>query len=233
MVSQSARSKGTSRYLLPDEHLAIETRRHWMILMRPALKSIAVIALALFVLSSDPYSVPLRNGVTLVIIAVLLYLTYQITQWWLDHFIVTSRRVLLVSGVLTKRTAIMPLLKVTDMTYRQTPLARMLRYGTFVFESAGQDQALSRVDYLPGGPRQLYIQISALLFANYGNSPMMPAPVPMPTPTLGTGQQPYTEHPTLDLTSARYAGVEQPRVHQTTPIPLPDDPYAPGREGDD
>lgn len=230
MVSPSAASKGTNRYLLPDEHLAIETRRHWMILMRPILKSIAIIGLALFVLSSDPYSVTLRNVVTLAIIAVLLYLTYQVTQWWLDHFIVTSRRVLLVSGVLTKRTAIMPLLKVTDMTYRQTPLARMLRYGTFVFESAGQDQALSRVDYLPGGPRQLYIQISALLFANYGN-PMMPAAMPMPPP--GHGQRPHTEHPTVDLGSGRHADVEQPRVHQTTPIPRPDDPYAPGREGDD
>ncbi|MDQ4038189.1 MAG: PH domain-containing protein [Actinomycetota bacterium] len=226
-MSQSSVSKGTSRYLLPDENLAIETRRHWMILMRPFLKSMVIIAVALFLLTSDPYSMTLRNIVTLAIVAVLLYLGYQVTQWWLDHFIVTNRRVLLVSGVLTKRTAIMPLLKVTDMTYKQTPLARMLRYGTFVFESAGQDQALSRVDYLPGGPRQLYIQISALLFANYGG-PTMPAPVPT------ADARPYPEQQTVDIRSGRdVGGVRHPRIHQTTPIPRSDDPYAPGREGDD
>lgn len=165
----------TSRYLLPDERAAIETRRHWMILMQPVLKSVAIITIALFFLSGDQYSTVLANVVTLVIVAVLGYLGYQLLQWRMDHFIVTNRRVLLVSGVLTKRTAVMPLLKVTDMTYEQTPIARVLRYGTFVFESAGQDQALSRVTHLPGGPRQLYLQISVLLFANYSSSGM---PVP-------------------------------------------------------
>jgi len=194
--------------------------------MPPVLKSLAVLAVALYLLGNDSYSMALDNLVLAVILGVFLYLSYQIIQWRLDHFVVTNRRVLLVSGVLTKRTAIMPLLKVTDMTYQQNPLARMLGYGTFVFESAGQDQALSRVDYLPGGPRQLYIQISALLFANYGG-PTTAAPVPPPGPAS------LPEQTTVDVRTGRTPDVEQPRIHQTTPIPRPDDPYSPGREGDD
>jgi len=174
--------------------------------MSPVVKSLAVVTIALFFLSSDPYSVFLRNFVTLVIVCVIGYLAYQVVQWRMDHFIVTNRRVLLVSGVLTKRTAVMPLLKVTDMTYQQTPVARMLRYGTFVFESAGQDQALSRVDYLPGGPRQLYLQISVLLFANYGSSG-----VPVPSR--------FSDHATADVRSGRPPGDGSGRTHQTTPIP--------------
>jgi len=201
----------------------IETRRHWMILVPKVLISLAILGVAFLLLSEDPYSMALDNLVMLVVVGVLLYLGYQVLQWWLDHFVVTTRRVLLVSGVLTKRTAIMPLLKVTDMTYMQTPLARLLSYGTFIFESAGQDQALSRVDYLPGGPRQLYIQISALLFQNYGAAMTPPAPAPGP----------YSEQPTVDVRTGRPAGVEEPRIHQTTPIPRPEDPYRPGREGDD
>lgn len=192
--------------------------------MSPVLKSLAVLAVALYLLANDTSSMALDNIVLAVILGVFLYLSYQITQWWLDHFVVTNRRVLLVSGVLTKRTAIMPLLKVTDMTYEQNPLARVLGYGTFVFESAGQDQALSRVDYLPGGPRQLYLQISVLLFANYGN-PTVPPPLP-----------PAAAQPTVDVRAGGSAGIEEPRTHQTTPIPRLDDqqgPYAPGREGDD
>lgn len=195
----------TSRYLLPDERAAIETRRHWMILMLPVVKSLAIITIALFFLSGDQYSTGLRNLVTLVIVAVICYLTYQFVQWRMDHFVVTNRRVLLVSGVLTKRTAVMPLLKVTDMTYEQNPLARVLRYGTFVFESAGQDQALSRVTHLPGGPRQLYLQISVLLFANYGSTGK---PVPPR----------FSEPMTVDIRTGRPAGEDSVPIHQTTPI---------------
>ena len=40
---------------------------------------------------------------------------------------------------------------------------RILHYGTFIIESAGQDQALSRIDYL-AHPLQRYREVSALLF---------------------------------------------------------------------
>jgi len=212
-VNGSRRASGTNRYLLPDERAVIETRRHWMILLPPVLKSFAIIFIALYFMSKDSYSMALDNVVMLVILGVLLYLTYQITQWWMDHFIVTNRRVLLVSGVLTKRTAIMPLMKVTDLTFEQTPAARLLQYGTFVFESAGQDQALSRVTHLPGGPRQLYLQITDLLFATYGGGP--PA-----TPMRFAQQQ------TVNVESGRTPGGDEPRRHQTTPIPRPGSGWA-------
>ena len=57
----------------------------------------------------------------------------------------------------------MPLIKVTDLTFQQTLWGRMLGYGTFIVESAGQDQALSRIDYM-ARPLHRYRQISALLF---------------------------------------------------------------------
>jgi hypothetical protein len=39
----------------------------------------------------------------------------------------------------------------------------MLGYGTFILESAGQDQALSTVDYIPY-PEQLYLEVCSLIF---------------------------------------------------------------------
>jgi PH (Pleckstrin Homology) domain-containing protein len=59
--------------------------------------------------------------------------------------------------------AVMPLAKVTDLTYERSPLGRLLGYGTFIMESAGQDQALSRVDFLRS-PDQLYQRLSQELF---------------------------------------------------------------------
>ncbi len=201
---RAARPSSIARYLIPDERAEIETRRHWMILARPVLASLAAIAIAMFLLSSDPYSEVMRNVVALTLLGVAGYLGYQILEWRLDQFVVTNRRVLLVSGVLTKKTAVMPLLKVTDLTYEQTPLARILGYGTFIFESAGQEQALSRVSHLPGGPRQLYKQISELLFNYTGIAAPPPPPI---------------RHYTVEVATGTSPGESAMRTHTTTPIP--------------
>jgi hypothetical protein len=52
----------------------------------------------------------------------------------------------------------MPLLRVTDMKYEQSALGRLLNYGTFILESAGQEQALREVKHLPN-PNELYLRV--------------------------------------------------------------------------
>jgi len=44
------------------------------------------------------------------------------------------------------------------MKYEQSPLGRALNYGTFVLESAGQEQALREIKYLPN-PNELYLRV--------------------------------------------------------------------------
>ena len=57
----------------------------------------------------------------------------------------------------------MPLSKVTDMRFERSPVGRLFGYGTFIVESAGQEQALHTVDHLPY-PEQLYIEVCGLIF---------------------------------------------------------------------
>jgi hypothetical protein len=52
---------------------------------------------------------------------------------------------------------------VTDLSYNRSPLGRLLGYGEFVLESAGQDQAMHRVPWLPS-PDELYRRICAEIF---------------------------------------------------------------------
>jgi hypothetical protein len=70
---------------------------------------------------------------------------------------------MLVSGIIARKVAMMPLAKLTDMSYKRSTIGVLLGYGTFVLESAGQDQALSRIDYVPR-PDELFREISELLF---------------------------------------------------------------------
>jgi membrane protein YdbS with pleckstrin-like domain len=103
-------------------------------------------------------------GFVWIVWAVLLaWLAYKVWEWSQDYFIVTSRRMLLATGVVTRKVAMMPLVKVTDMSFQRSSLGRLLGYGEFILESAGQEQALRRVDHLPY-PEQLYLEVCGLIF---------------------------------------------------------------------
>lgn len=153
----------SARYLFPTEKYRGEWRRHWIHLM----PVVVVGVLATFI---GGYVIGLLNRsggstaevtVTAVIIAYLVVLSWtgwKIADWYFDRFILTNKRVMVISGIITRKVAMMPLLRVTDMKYEQSPLGRMMNYGTFVMESAGQDQALREVKHLPD-PNELYLQI--------------------------------------------------------------------------
>jgi hypothetical protein len=57
----------------------------------------------------------------------------------------------------------MPLTRVTDMSFRRSALGRLLGYGEFIIESAGQEQALRTINFLPY-PEQLYLEVCGLVF---------------------------------------------------------------------
>jgi hypothetical protein len=80
-------------------------------------------------------------------------------------------------GVFTRRVAMMPLMKVTDMSYNRSVLGRLVGYGEFVLESAGQEQALRTVSYLPR-PDALYEEICMEIFGTSAPPPPSPPPPP-------------------------------------------------------
>jgi hypothetical protein len=71
---------------------------------------------------------------------------------------------MLVHGRLTRKVDIMPMTKVTDMRDDRSVIGMIFGYGVFILESAGQDQALSRINFIPE-PDLHYQQISAVIFA--------------------------------------------------------------------
>jgi membrane protein YdbS with pleckstrin-like domain len=153
-----------NKYLLPHEHQVITVRKHPAVLLRP----IGVTLLGLVIAAVISTTVARHNGdvvgfVWIVWAVLLVWLAYRVWVWSQDYFIVTSRRMLLATGVLTRKVAMMPLVKVTDMSFQRSSLGRLLGYGEFILESAGQDQALRVVDHLPY-PEQLYLEVCGLIF---------------------------------------------------------------------
>ena len=81
-----------------------------------------------------------------------------------------EHRVMVVSGVLNRTVAMMPVAKVTDIALNRSIGGRLLGYGEFVMESAGQKQALRNVRFMPY-PEQLYLEVSSVIFGTIDESP--------------------------------------------------------------
>jgi uncharacterized membrane protein YdbT with pleckstrin-like domain len=153
------------RYLLsPDKEKEIfATRRHWAELLSVGL-TFTCFWLGGFIVLGISGGAGLAAMVAVCFLFFsLCWLAWFVAQWYVEVFVVTNRRVLLVSGLLTRKVAIMPLMKVTDLTFEQTATGQILGYGSFIIESAGQHQALARVDYLPD-PKVHYQEVAELLF---------------------------------------------------------------------
>ncbi len=155
-----------NRYLLPNEQQVITVRRHPAVLIGPSLLTLG----GLIVAGVLTATVLQGNGalVTVVWLAWLVLfvrMIWKAVNWAVDFFVVTSHRILLTSGLLTRKVAMMPLTKVTDMSFQRTFAGRLLGFGEFIVESAGQDQALRNIDHIPY-PEQLYLEVCGMLFGS-------------------------------------------------------------------
>jgi uncharacterized membrane protein YdbT with pleckstrin-like domain len=148
-VSPEGRAQ-VGRYLLANEEPVIVTRRHWIVIAEPVVSAAAGVALATWSTDAVGDKLPLLVDVLLLaMVAVLVRLAWRFVDYRREWFVVTDKRVLLTYGLVTRKVAIMPLRRVTDLSYNVSVPGRLLGYGELVFESAGQDQALSTVDHLP------------------------------------------------------------------------------------
>jgi membrane protein YdbS with pleckstrin-like domain len=192
--------KDVAKYLLPGEKVIIATRRHWASLAEPVAKSLPVLVVGGWLLLLDP-----RNHLTsavglIVLVAGLGYLGLHVAEWYMRHFIVSPRRMLLTSGVIVRTVTLLPRRRITDLTWQETFFGQLLGYGTFRIESAGQHQALSRVTFLPRAD-VLYRKISELLFPgdngdggdDLGDEEPPPPPRPAPVARQDTEPIPRPE----------------------------------------
>lgn len=153
-----------SKYLLPREVQVATVRQHPAVLLAAGSQAVA----GLLVAGLLSFTLFRHNHLLLAIVwiawaVLLLRLIWKAINWAVDYFVITSQRLILTSGVLTRKVAMMPMSKVTDMSFQRSFGGRILGYGELIVESAGQNQALDRVTYIPY-PEQLYLLVCGILF---------------------------------------------------------------------
>src|SRR3954451_9650539 len=152
------------RYLTPAEKIVFRTRLHWIKLFMPWLWFFLALLVLAVLDPRLPRDTRLRDILVLGLVLVLARALWKTYEWYREWFVGTDRRLMLTLGILTRKVAMIPLGKVTDMRYDRSTLGQILGYGSFVLESAGQEQAFREVKFVPN-PDVLYRRISEELFS--------------------------------------------------------------------
>lgn len=127
--------------LAKDEKVVRSLHPHWLTLVIPAVVGVLLIAAAWLIVAITPVD-DTWDVVDWVIIAIaiLLFLGFVLVpflRWRTTHYVITSNRVVVRRGILAKSGQDIALSKITDVSFRQTLLDRMLRSGSLHIETAG------------------------------------------------------------------------------------------------
>jgi uncharacterized membrane protein YdbT with pleckstrin-like domain len=132
MVSAAGLSEG--------EHLVLRVHQHWKTVLRPALILALIIVGLLAVLLFVPKLVAVaRLGVGVVaLILALIFVAGPLLRWWTTVYELTNRRLRLRAGVISRTGRDFPLSRISDVSFRQGLLDRVLGCGRLIVESPGE-----------------------------------------------------------------------------------------------
>jgi uncharacterized membrane protein YdbT with pleckstrin-like domain len=140
------------RSLVPGETLLYETRHHWLVLLGPLLLSLVLFALGFAgvgeALAAKQGKGPLANaspgslgtakvvGAVLTLAAIGIF-TYGLAKRNATEMAVTNRRVLIKTGMGSRRTLDMMLSRVESIGVEETFLGRLLGFGSVIVRGTG------------------------------------------------------------------------------------------------
>lgn len=142
-----------TRLLNPGEQVAVDVRPHWKYLVGPLFAVVLVVAGAITALVE---SVPWWGllAIAALVLVCLLWLAGRYVRWATTSFVVTNQRLVLRKGVLGRSSREMLLDRLTDISYHQTLLDRVMGCGDILLESAGRDSQ----EVFPDLPHPVLIQ---------------------------------------------------------------------------
>lgn len=160
--------KEIDEYILPNERRVIRVRTHWVVMLEHMTETMFVIGV-LYILDMQ-----LRNDVVHTIawyigLVAVCRLAIFVAEWWVERLVITDKRVMRAGGILTHQLDMMPLSKVTDLTFKRTFTGRLMGYGHMRFESAGQKQGLEDIKFAPQ-PEEIYEALTELIFGEKGKT---------------------------------------------------------------
>lgn len=128
--------------LADDEQVAKHLHPHWITLVAPVLTFVATGAVGAYLAAIIPdgrFQNPARLAILGVAVVVLLFLVLvPVLAWRTTHYVITTHRVLIRTGILNHTGRDIPLQRINDVAFEQTLWDRLLGAGSLTVESAGE-----------------------------------------------------------------------------------------------
>ncbi len=128
--------------LAGGEHLVLRLHQHWKVLLRPIIVLALAVAAALALLimvAPVQHSAAARIAVGAIALGLIIFWTgIPVLRWWSTSYELTSRRLRLRAGILSRFGRDFPLTRISDVSFSQGLLDRLLGCGRLVVESAGE-----------------------------------------------------------------------------------------------
>jgi len=130
------------RLLSDDESVTVDLHPHWWFLAGPVVLIVAAIVGGIVTLrATDPETTVRTTAVwasLLAIAASACWLVVRYLRWTTTHFVITDRRIIFRTGVLSKHGVEIPLDRVTTVHFSQGVMERLVGAGDLLIESGGE-----------------------------------------------------------------------------------------------
>jgi hypothetical protein len=196
-------------------------RQHWFILVADAAYGILAILIAIFLLflSGNLGQGTARDllgwAIVIIVVGALIYLGWEALQWTNREYVVTTRRVLQMEGVVNKKVMDSSLEKINDAILTQSVFGRMFGYGDLEILTASES-GISRLRKL----RQADDFKRAMLESKHELELELSGARPLPSPPLRAAPPDSPAAPSAPDGTG-------PAVTPATPPPAPPPPATP------
>jgi len=164
LTSPGANPPGdVDRYLLPHEQEVITVRLHPAVLLPWAAAAAGGLLVAI-IIGALPHADQFEQ-LLVRLLAAFLFLQFLLAmgRWAVRYFVVTSQRMLVISGLFHRRTEMWPLIDVRGITLERSAYSRIGGYGSLVIGGR------TFIDYIPY-PEQIYLEICRLIYPDRDSS---------------------------------------------------------------
>ena len=128
--------------LTEGEVFVLQLHPHWKTLLRPFFILIVTLAAALALLillpaKADPPVVRIIIGAVALLLSVVFF-AVPIARWRTTSYELTTRRLRLRSGIVSRSGRDFPLIRISDVSFQHGLIDRILGCGKLIVESAGE-----------------------------------------------------------------------------------------------
>ncbi|NNN18488.1 MAG: PH domain-containing protein [Acidimicrobiaceae bacterium] len=123
-----------------DEDLVVDQRPHWSMLAPPLIQLIVLVVLATLGIVLLSFMAYWTIFIPLVLFLFLLVrLVLRLAKYRGSHLIVSTERLIYISGVIGRRVQEIPISQISNLSFRQTLFERLFGFGSLEVDHAGED----------------------------------------------------------------------------------------------